>query len=210
MPDHIYDPWLPPNPTWRPPKAPPFDRPERPPGEPAPGPFRGPDAPTGAPSPPFERPDRNPLNGRRLWALPVAAFALAASSGLAHATGVGGGGGAAPWDTPLQNLGGWFSGNDMLLIGGIGLFIAAIIWVFSESLHYLGAGLVRFVMVLATAAGVGGAASGIWTNLGIAGATVAGGYPVAAFLLPAALILAAMVEIAAAAVRWLRGRVLAA
>lgn len=139
--------------------------------------------------------------------LPPLAVALSLPAAAANAAGVGGGaGGAAPWDTPLQTLGSWFSGSDMLLIGGVALFIAAIIWVFSESLHHLGAGLVRFVMVLSVAAGVGGVAGGLWQTLGINGALVDGGCPVAAYLLPAALMFAAAVEILAAAVRRLRGR----
>ena len=137
----------------------------------------------------------------------LAPAAVLAAPAAAHAAGVGGGaGGAAPWDTPLQTLGSWFSGSDMLLIGGVALFIAAIIWVFSESLHHLGAGLVRFVMVLSVAAGVGGVAGGLWQTLGINGAVVDGSCPVAAYLLPAALIFAVSVEILAAAIRRLRGR----
>ncbi len=132
---------------------------------------------------------------------PVAVLAVPAA---ALAAGVGGG--AAPWDTPLQTLGSWFSGTDMLLIGGVALFIAAIIWVFSESLHHLGAGLVRFVMVLSVAAGAGGVAGGLWQTLGINGALVDGGCPVAAYLLPAALIFAVSVAILTAAIRRLRGR----
>lgn len=141
---------------------------------PEPEPYRSPDRLPSEP-PPYMPPDlpnsTDPTNSLWwngwLWRLPVVALGLVLIPCLAYAA-TAGGGGAMPWDTPLSNIKTDLTGTTAGYVSLIGAFCALVVIIWGGEIGHL----VRVLCYIVFCASVLVGLASLYTQIGIAGATV--------------------------------------